>query len=355
MPELAITGGAPVRSEPYPEWPHGDDEDVAAVEEVVRGGRWGGFPEPGPKAAAFEQAFAAYQGARYGVLMANGTVTMEVALKALGIGWGDEVIIPALTFAATVYAPMAAGALPVIVDVTPETWTIDPALVEAAITPRTRAIMPVHLGHQMADMDRIMEIARSHSLAVVEDCAHAHGQRWNDRGAGCIGDFGSFSHQSSKIMTAGEGGSLLTNDERLARLAHSIIDCGRPKDEAEKEYTFGANYRLGELQAALLLVAMRRFPEQQAQRAELGSYFEELAAQVPGIRVMPHDPRISRWSFYRYVVAIDPERFAGQLRPVPAFALATAGRCGPCRPLGSVPDVVPGRRGRRAPRVRLHR
>src|SRR5256712_12336496 len=172
MPELAIAGGAPVRAEPYPQWPHGDDEDVAAVEEVVRGGRWGGFPEPGPKASAFEEAFAAYQGARYGVLMSNGTVTMEVALKALGIGWGDEVIIPALTFAATVYAPIAAGALPVIVDVTPETWTIDPALVENAITPRTRAIMPVHLGHQMADMDRLMKIARSHSLSVVEDCAH---------------------------------------------------------------------------------------------------------------------------------------------------------------------------------------
>src|SRR2546426_4193190 len=156
MPELAIAGGAPVRAEPYPGWPHGDDEDVAAVEEVVRSGRWGGFPEPGPKAAAFEEAFAAYQGARYGVLMSNGTVTMEVALKALGIGWGDEVIIPALTFAATVYAPIAAGALPVIVDVTPETWTVDPALVEAAITPRTRGIIPLHLGHQMPDMDRLM-------------------------------------------------------------------------------------------------------------------------------------------------------------------------------------------------------
>jgi dTDP-4-amino-4,6-dideoxygalactose transaminase len=325
MPELAIAGGAPVRAEPYPEWPHGDDEDVAAVEEVVRGGRWGGFPEPGPKAAAFEEAFAAYQGARYGVLMSNGTVTMEVALKALGIGWGDEVIIPALTFAATVYAPIAAGALPVIVDVTPDTWTIDPALVEAAITPRTRAIMPVHLGHQMADMDRVMEIARSHSLAVVEDCAHAHGQRWKGEGAGCIGDFGSFSHQSSKIMTAGEGGSLLTNDERLARLAHSIIDCGRPKDGAEKEYTFGANYRLGELQAALLTVAMRRFPDQQARRAELGSYYEELAAQVPGIRIMPHDPRITRWSFYRYVVAIEPDLFAGRTNQVVCDALEAEG------------------------------
>jgi dTDP-4-amino-4,6-dideoxygalactose transaminase len=325
MPELAINGGTPVRSTDYPAWPVVDDEVVAAVTDVVRSGEWGGFPEPGVNGAAFEEAFAAYQGAAHGVLMMNGTVTMEVACKALDIGWGDEVIVPALTFAATAYAPMAAGAIPVFVDVTPDTWTIDPDLVEAAITERTRAIMPVHLGHQMADMDRIMEIARSHSLAVVEDCAHAHGQRWNDQGAGCIGDFGSFSHQSSKIMTAGEGGSLLTNDERLARLAHSIIDCGRPKDEAEKEYTFGANYRLGELQAALLLVAMRRFPEQQTERAELGLYFEELAGQVPGIRVMPHDPRISRWSFYRYVVAIDPERFAGRTNQVVCDALEAEG------------------------------
>jgi dTDP-4-amino-4,6-dideoxygalactose transaminase len=325
MAELAIAGGRPVRMTPYPNWPHGDDDDVAVVEEVVRGGHWGGFPEPGPKAEAFEEAFASYQGARHGVLMANGTVTMEVALKALGIGWGDEVIIPALTFAATVYAPIAAGALPVIVDVTPDTWTIDPDLVEAAITPRTRAIMPVHLGHQMADMDRMMGIADARGLAVVEDCAHAHGQRWNGVGAGCIGDFGSFSHQSSKIMTSGEGGSLLTNDDRLARLAHSIIDCGRPKDDAETEYTFGANYRLGELQAALLTVAMRRFPEQQAQRATLGAIFEGMAEDVPGVRVMPHDSRITRWSFYRYVVAIEPEAFAGRTNRVVCDALEAEG------------------------------
>jgi len=137
--------------------------------------------EPGPKAAEFETAFAAYQGARHGILMMNGTVTMEVALKALGIGWGDEVVVPALTFVATAYAPMAAGALPVIVDVEPRTWTIDLDQVEAAVTPRTKAIMPVHLGQQMADMDRLMEIAARHGIAVVEDCAHAHGQRWSGR------------------------------------------------------------------------------------------------------------------------------------------------------------------------------
>jgi len=243
--------------------------------------------------------------------MSNGTVTMEVALKALGIGWGDEVIVPALTFAATPYAAMAAGALPVFCDVTPDTLTIDPDQVEAAVTPRTRAIMPVHLGHQMADMDRVTEIARRHSLAVVEDCAHAHGQRWRDRGAGSFGELGSFSHQSTKLLTAGEGGTLLTDDEQLARRAHSLIDCGRPKDADEKDHTFGANYRLGELHAALLLLGLERFPAQQAERAANGRHFQELAGEIPGVRLLPPDPRISRWSFYRYILLIEPEAFAG--------------------------------------------
>ncbi|HET6713808.1 MAG TPA: DegT/DnrJ/EryC1/StrS family aminotransferase [Actinomycetota bacterium] len=325
MAELAVNGGTPVRSTPYPAWPAPDDEYVEAVSEVVRGGEWGGFPEPGVNATAFEEAFAAYQGAHHGVLMMNGTVTMEVACKALDVGWGDEVIVPALTFAATAYAPMAAGALPVIVDVTPETWCIDPDLVEAAITPRTRAIIPVHLGHQMADMDRLTEIADRHGLAVIEDCAHAHGQQWRGRGAGCIGDFGSFSHQSSKILTSGEGGTLLTNDDTLARRAHSIIDCGRAKDTEEKEFTFGSNYRLSELNAALLVVAMRRFPGQQEERATNGLRFERLAADIPGVRVMPRDRRITRWSFYNYILAIDPRAFGGATNETVCAALEAEG------------------------------
>jgi dTDP-4-amino-4,6-dideoxygalactose transaminase len=325
MPELAINGGTPVRSNPYPRWPDWDERELGAAAAVIRSGNWGGFPEPGPNASSFEDAFATYQGARHGVLMANGTVTMEVALKSLGIGWGDEVIVPALTFAATAYAPMAAGALPVFVDVEPRTWTIDPDLVEAAITDRTRAIVPVHLGHQMADMDRLSEVASRLGLAIVEDCAHAPGQQWRGRGAGCIGEFGSFSHQSSKILTAGEGGTLLTNDDALARRAHSLIDCGRAKDPEEKEFTFGANYRLGELHAALLMVAMERFPEQQRQRAETGKEFERLAEQIPGVRVMPADDRVTRWSFYNYIFAIDPDAFAGRTNHVVCAALEAEG------------------------------
>jgi L-glutamine:2-deoxy-scyllo-inosose/3-amino-2,3-dideoxy-scyllo-inosose aminotransferase len=183
----------------------------------------------------------------------------------------------------------------------------------------------VHLGHQMADMDRLEEIARRHGLAVVEDCAHAPGQQWRGRGAGCIGEFGSFSHQSSKILTSGEGGTLLTNDDDLARRAHSIVDCGRAKDPDEKEFTFGANYRLGELHAALLVVGMERFPQQQRERAEAGKELERLLADVPGVRVMPADERITRWSFYNYIFAIDPDAFGGRTNEVVCAALEAEG------------------------------
>jgi dTDP-4-amino-4,6-dideoxygalactose transaminase len=314
-----------VRSEPWPAWPQLDEEDAQAVADVVRAGQVGGFPEPGPHAQAFATCFAEYQGAEHAVVMANGTVTMEVALKALGIGWGDEVIVPALTFAATPYAAVAAGALPVFVDVEPRRYTIDCDLIEAAITPRTRAIMPVHLGQQMCDMDRLMDIAGRNCLRVVEDCAHAHGQQWRGRGAGCLGDFGSFSHQSTKILTAGEGGTLTTQDELLARRAHSLIDCGRPKDAAETEYTFGANYRLGELACALLVNGLARFPAQQERRARLGELFETLAAGIPGVTIKRRDPRITRWSFYRYIFEIDTEAFAGATNEQVAEALEAEG------------------------------
>ena len=217
-----------------------------------------------------------------------------------------------------------AGCVPVCV-ATDERYQPRLDALRAAITPRTRAIMPVHLGQQMCDMDRIDEIAQRHRLAIVEDCAHAHGQRWRDQGAGCIGDFGSFSHQSTKILTAGEGGTLTTQDEALARRAHSLIDCGRPKDAAETEYTFGANYRLGELACALLVNGLRRFPAQQELRARLGEHFEKLAAGIPGVTIKRRDPRITRWSFYRYIFEIGPEAFAGATNEQVAEALEAEG------------------------------
>jgi len=310
MSQLAILGGEKTRPTPYPQWPVFDERDIEAVTSVVQSGRWGGFPYPGPQTREFLDRFVEMQGGGYPVLMVNGTVTMEVALRTADIGWGDEVIVPALTFQATAAAPMAAGAIPVIVDVDPENYCMDPRKVEEAITPRTRAIIPVHLGAQMTDMDAIMDIAERHHLIVIEDCAHAHGARWRGRGAGTIGHFGSFSLQSSKILTTGEGGILLCQTEELQKKAESIINCGRPYEYQGKiHYTMGANYRLGELHAALGVVALQRFPEQMKQRNEAASYLEEALSEVPGVRLLRRDPRHTTRAIYIYGFAIDPQVF----------------------------------------------
>jgi dTDP-4-amino-4,6-dideoxygalactose transaminase len=324
MTELALLGGAPVRQEPLPAWPVHDERDIAAVTEVVQSGNWGGYPYPGPKTAEFVQRFVEMQGGEVAVAMMNGTVTMEVALRAAGIGWGDEVIVPAYTFMATAAAPMSAGAIPVIVDVDPETYCLDPKALERAITPRTRAIIPVHLGAQMADMDAIMAIAEQHDLIVVEDCAHAHGAKWNERGAGTFGHFGSFSLQSSKILTTGEGGVLLCRSEELAAKATSIIDCGRPHDPEGQLYTMGSNYRMTEFQSALGIVALERFPKQMKMRQAMVAYLEESLSEVPGVRLLKRDLRHTRRSFYRYIIAIDPELF-GAGHDVVCAALAAEG------------------------------
>ena len=309
MAKLAVFGGEPIRRENYPSWPVFDERDIEAVTNTVQSGRWGGFPYPGPNTAKFATKFAEIQGGGFAVPMINGTITMEVALRASGIGWGDEVIVPAYTFQATAYAPMVAGAIPVIVDIDPETYCIDPNKVLEAVTDRTKAIIVVHIASQMADMDAIMEIAKKHNLVVIEDSAHAHGAQWRGMGAGTIGDFGSFSFQSAKIITTGEGGVLLCKDPEKAQRAASIIDCGRPKDPEGKQFTMGVNYRWSELHAALGLVALERFPEQHRQRQAMADYLEESLSEIPGIRLLGRDLRLTKRSFYRYIIKIDPEFF----------------------------------------------
>ncbi len=315
MSQLAILGGPKTRTEAYPAWPVWDQRDIEAVTEVIKSGRWGGFPYPGPKTAELARKFAEMQGGGYAVPMANGTVSMEVACRAAGIGWGDEVIVPAYTFQATAAAPMSAGAIPVIVDVDPSTYCIDPKAIARAITSKTKAIIPVHLGHQMADMDAIMQIAGKHNLIVIEDCAHAHGARWNGQGAGTLGHFGSFSLQSSKTLTTGEGGILLCRTPELAAKAASIIDCGRPHalgggpEDDSMGFQVGGNYRLSEIAAALALVGLQRFPAQAKQREEMAAYMDESLSEINGVRVLKRDPRHTTRSFYRYMFAIHPEEF----------------------------------------------
>jgi len=314
MSKLAILGGEPTRKEPYPSWPVHDERDIQAVTRVIESGNWGGYPYPGPETRRFLSMFAEMQGGGFPLAMANGTVTMEVALRASDIGWGDEVIVPAYTFQATAAAPIAAGAIPVIVDIDPDTYCIDPDSILAAITENTKAVIPVHLGAQMADMDAIMDIAASHNLVVIEDCAHAHGAKWRGKGAGTIGDFGSFSLQSSKILTAGEGGVLLCRSKELAAKAAGIMNCGRSHDpetmmESGNNYVMGANYRMSELASALAAVGIERFPKQAKEREEMLDYLEESLSEIPGVRLLKRDERHTTRSFYRFIFAIEPGVF----------------------------------------------
>ncbi len=306
--DLALLGGEPTRTEPYPAWPVFDQRDIDAVTEVIKSGQWGGYPFPGPRTTEFAKRFAEMQGGGYAVPMANGTVTMEVALRAVDIGWGDEVIVPGYTFQATAAAPMAAGAIPVLVDVDPETYCADPAAIERALTPKTKAIVVVHLGAQMTDMDAILALAEKYNLIVIEDCAHAHGAKWRGRGAGTLGHFGSFSLQSSKTLTTGEGGVLLCRTPELAARVASVIDCGRPHADGEPTL-MGANYRMTEIQAALGCVAIERFPAQAKQREEMAGYLEESLSEVTGVRLLKRDLRHTTRSFYRYIFAVNPDEF----------------------------------------------
>jgi dTDP-4-amino-4,6-dideoxygalactose transaminase len=303
---LAIHGGTPVRTAPFQTWPRWDEADVEAVAAVVRSGRWGRLS--GDRVAAFEREFAAFQGAKYGLAVVNGSVSLRLALLAVGIQAGDEVIVPPYTFLATATSVIEANAVPIFVDLDPDTYCLDPAAFEAAITPRTRAVIPVHLGGQAADMDRICAIAARHGIAVIEDAAHAHGGAYKGRGLGAIGDLGCFSFQASKNLTSGEGGAILTNSEELEDKCRALHHCGQRKGGKRFEHpAFGGNYRLGELQGALLLSQLRRLKAQTEVRNANGLYLNEKLAAIPGIRPLARGRGETVHPYHLYVFRYDAE------------------------------------------------
>jgi dTDP-4-amino-4,6-dideoxygalactose transaminase len=327
MARLAIRGGAPVRKAPWPQWPVYDDREIAALTEVVRSRNWGGYPEPNHRAAKFARLFAAAHQAKHGICAMNGSVTLEVALAAAGVGWGDEVVVPALTWVATAAAPVHVGAVPVFVDVDPDTYCLDPRRLEEALTPRTRAVIPVHLGSCVADLDAILDIARRHDLVVIEDCAHAHGSTWNGRKVGSFGLAGSFSLQTSKLLTAGEGGVIVTSDDLVAEKCHSLVNCGR-KEAGYDSFPgalLGYNYRLTELQAAVLLAQLGRLEEQWAVRQRNMGRLTARLAEIPGLRPLRCDPRQAPFGAYQYVFRYDAAAFAGISRDLFCRALFAEG------------------------------
>jgi len=326
MGKLAITGGKPVRRKAFPSWPVFGNEERRALLQVLNSRNWGGFPFPNKYASRFAEQFARFHDAKFGIAVANGTVAIEIALKAAAIKPGDEVIVPAYTWEGTVGPVLLLNAIPVFVDIDPRTYCLDATLIERAITPRTRAIIPVHLAMRFADMDEIRSIARKHKLAVIEDCAHAHGGRWRTKGAGAWGDLGTFSFQSSKLMTAGEGGAVITSNLELLERAQSYTNCGRasPTDKFGHRL-IGFNYRMSEFQAAVLEAQVKRLPEQAKIRQANMDYFEKRIRGTPGLGFLERDPRITRVAAYQYVFKFSSESFGGVPRAAFLGALKMEG------------------------------
>jgi len=327
LKSLAIHGGAPVRTRPWPAWPEFGDPERAALTRVLEGRSWGGYPSPNTEARAFAGEFARLVGASHAVTCANGTFSLMLALQAGRVPPGSEVITSAYTFVGTAGGILAAGCIPVLVDVDPESYCIDPRAAAAAVTPRTAALMPVHLACALADMDALGELARQRGLLLVEDCAHAHGAKWRGRGAGALGDFGSFSMQSTKLLTAGEGGAVTTNDSTFAARLASLVNCGRkePGADAFPEQMLGHNLRMTEWQAAVLRAQLERLPEQNARRERNLARFEGALARVPGLRPLCRDPRVTARAAYQFVLRYDPGAFAGVPRDHLILALRAEG------------------------------
>ncbi|MBI2924864.1 MAG: DegT/DnrJ/EryC1/StrS family aminotransferase [Verrucomicrobia bacterium] len=305
---LALFGGTPIRTRPFTAWPVFGKAEEKRLLRVLRSGKWGRLH--GPEVAEFERRFAAMHGCKHGIAVANGTVSLRIALLAAGIRAEDEVIVPPYTFFSTASAVVEANAIPVFADIDLDTFNLDPKAVEAAFTPRTRAIIPVHFAGQPADMDALLVIARKRKLIVIEDAAHAHGASYKGRPAGSIGHLGSFSFQSSKNMTAGEGGIITTNDDALAEACRSIHNCGRiPSGVWYEHHVISGNYRLGEFQGAVLNAQLDRLESQAETRDRNGQYLTARISKLPGLHPQKRPAACTRHSHHLFMLRVDPNAF----------------------------------------------
>jgi dTDP-4-amino-4,6-dideoxygalactose transaminase len=260
----------------------------------------------------FQEQFADFLGAKYCFAVTNGTHAIEVALQALNIGLGDEVIVPDYTFVATGSAVVAVNAVPIFCDAHPETFNIDENKIEALITERTKAIVCVHLGGVPCNMDAIMDIGEGHGLEVIEDCAHPHGGIYRGKFLGTIGNIGTFSFQASKVLAAGEGGAVVTDDDELAGKIYGIADAGRRVGEYfYNHYIPSSNYRMGEFQAAILCSQLKKFKEQCILRNENVEYLREKIDQIGGIFIQKKPEGTEACGYYVICFKFDPEEFGG--------------------------------------------
>jgi dTDP-4-amino-4,6-dideoxygalactose transaminase len=306
------------RIAPPSPWPVFAEDEISAATEVLRSGNVNYWT--GDLCRQFERAYAAYTGCKHAVAVANGTVALELALYALGIGPGDEVITPSRTYIASASCAVMRGAEPVVVDVDPVSQNISPGAIRAAITPRTRAIIVVHLAGWPCDMDPIMAIAREFNLKVIEDCAQAHGATYRGKPVGSLGHAAAFSFCQDKIIsTGGEGGMLTTNDEAVWEKAWAYKDIGRSYDAVyRREHapgfrwlteSFGTNWRLTEFQAAIGLRQLAKLDGWVAQRTEHAMMLESAFMEIGAVRITTPPPHIGH-AYYKYYVFVQPHMLA---------------------------------------------
>jgi dTDP-4-amino-4,6-dideoxygalactose transaminase len=320
----ALLGGTPVRRARFPGWPVADAREEEALVALVRSGKW----FRGEKVSAFESAYASLTGATHCLATANGTSALITSLSALGIGAGDEVIVPPYTFVATVNAVLLHHALPVFVDTDRETFQIDARKVDQAITSRTRAIVPVHLGGSAADLDAIMAVAQKRGIPVLEDACQAHLAEWRGRKVGTLGAAGCFSFQASKNLNSGEGGAILTSDEALVERCYRFHNNSRGRRNTGADFSYrhtGANLRMTEFQAALLMAQMTRLEEQSRTREQNAAALTSMLAQIPGISPARMYDGCTRNAYHLYMVRYDPAAFSGLPRAAFLKALGAEG------------------------------
>ncbi|HOK45689.1 MAG TPA: DegT/DnrJ/EryC1/StrS family aminotransferase, partial [Bryobacteraceae bacterium] len=307
MSALAILGGEPVRCRPFTLWPQFTESDARRLQSVLESRNWGGYPFPNTLADEFARKFASRHGAKYGCCVANGTIALVAALQASGVGFGDEVIVPAYTWEGTAAAVLFAGAVPVFADIDPDTYCLDVNAVREAITPRTKAVIAVHLAMRFTEMDPLIDLAAERDLIVIEDCAHAHGGEYKGRGAGSMGDLGCFSFQSSKLMTSGEGGIVTTSRLDYFELLQSLTNCGRASATDQfRRRIVGCNYRITEFQAALLLGQLEQLDYWAERRSRNAALLTQALCGIEGVRPLPPQPSLTRDTIYNYVFQYRP-------------------------------------------------
>lgn len=313
MSELAINGGSKTKTKPFFKWPHATEREEELLLEVVRSRKW--WRLEGDKLKEFEEKFARLHNVNYCLGVTNGTHAIELALNLLGIKNGDEVIVPAFTFVSTATAVMYNNATLVLADVDKDTFCMTPEAFEQAITSKTKAVIPVHMAGHACDMERICEIAKKHSIKVIEDAAHAHGAEWNGRKIGTYGDIATFSFQNGKIMTCGEGGAIITNSKELYEKAFLLHGVGRPAyDKGYSHVILGTNDRMNEFQAAILLAQMERLDKMNERRAINAKKLDQLFVGVKGITPQKYNAKANVNTHYMYMFYYDETAFGGMPR-----------------------------------------